>query len=349
MAVLHGGQLSRVAKQYQIPASQWLDLSTGIAPFSYPIPVIAQQIWQDLPTIPESLIKVAKQYYQASHCWPLAGSQQLIEKLPLLWQDKCQQLEQKHVYLPKVGYKEHQHAWQKAGYQLHFYQQTLPTDIERHSVVVVINPNNPLNDSFSIAALSALQCHCQAQQGLLVIDEAFADIFPPEFSFVPQLTTMTEDVIVLRSFGKFFGLAGVRIGFVCSSQQWCTIIQDCNGPWSINGPALVIAEHALQDTRWQHAQRTRLQQQSVYQTALLKAIFPSARIESNALFITLFVSNAPQVYEKLCQQGVYVRLTDEQTALRFGIADKQQLIILQKALTGFVCKYQSQKEDGGPR
>ncbi|MCP5078652.1 MAG: aminotransferase class I/II-fold pyridoxal phosphate-dependent enzyme, partial [Psychromonas sp.] len=244
MAILHGGQLSRVAKQYQIPEEKWLDLSTGIAPFSYPIPNIPDKCWQDLPTISQSLIDVAKDYYQAKFCWPLAGSQQLIEKLPQLWErEVCGNNSQlnRHVYLPKVGYKEHQQAWCKAGYQLHFYQKVLPSKIEKNSVVVVINPNNPLTDIFSIKQLTSLKVHCEQQQSLLIIDEAFADIFEPEFSFVPHLNDQVENVIVLRSFGKFFGLAGLRIGFVCSSQQWCKTIQEEIGPWSINGPALYIA------------------------------------------------------------------------------------------------------------
>jgi len=333
MPVLHGGQLSRVAKQYHIPLSQWLDLSTGIAPFSYPIGSIPMQAWQALPTIPESLISAAKQYYRAAHCWPLAGSQQLIEKLPQLWQAKHNNRAEKHVYLPKVGYKEHQQAWQHAGYQLHFYQQHLPSEIEKHSVVVVINPNNPLNDSFSVTALSTLQQHCQAQQALLIIDEAFADICAPEFSFVPQLNEGIQDVIVLRSFGKFFGLAGIRIGFVCSDAQWCAAIQESNGPWSVNGPALVIAEQALKDQAWQQAQLSRLQQQSALQSTLLKNCLPAARVQSNALFITVFLQDAATVYDKLCRAGVYVRLTDELDALRFGIADELQLITLEKVLT----------------
>jgi len=339
MAILHGGQLTRVAKQYQIPVSQWLDLSTGIAPFSYPVPPIALDSWQALPTISPRLIKAASDYYQAKHCWPLSGSQQLIEKLPQLWQDKKQrnashQGVEKHVYLPKVGYKEHQHAWTKAGYQLHFYQRELPSAIEKNSVVVVINPNNPLTDSFTIAALQRCQQHCQTQQALLIIDEAFADIFAPQFSFVTQLNDDLDDVIVLRSFGKFFGLAGIRIGFVCSSQAWCDIIQESNGPWSVNGPALVIAEQALQDKAWQLAQIKRLEQQSQQQKALLEQALSTQdyRIESNALFITVFLENAPELYDKLCQQAVYVRLTDEQDALRFGIANEAQLITLQHQL-----------------
>ncbi|GLS91379.1 threonine-phosphate decarboxylase [Psychromonas marina] len=339
MALLHGGQLAVIAQQYQIPESDWLDLSTGIAPFSYPVIDIPLPVWQQLPTISTTLIEVAKQYYQAEHCWPLAGSQQLIEQLPQLWLNKISadnKIIAKHVYLPKVGYKEHQQAWQQAGFELHFYQQQLPSDIIENSVVVVINPNNPNNDRFSIQQLCVLQQQCKKQQALLVIDEAFADIFPTDFSFVQQLNDgqgNNEDVIILRSIGKFFGLAGLRIGFVCSSQSWCEIIKQRIGPWSINGAALYITEQALNDTQWQQTQIIRLQQQSHSQYQILKQYFPHCRIETNALFNTVYSTDAASIHRRLCQQAIYVRLTDENDALRFGIADQLQLERLQYLLS----------------
>jgi len=327
VAILHGGQLARVAKQYQIPEQEWLDLSTGIAPFSYPLPEIPSQIWQDLPTISSHLIAAAKAYYQAEYCWPVAGSQQLIEKLPSLWNEKMQVVNpafEKHVYLPKVGYKEHQQAWYKAGYQLHFYQHELPTNLLKNSVVVVINPNNPLTDTFSIAQLTTLQQHCEQQQALCIIDEAFADIFTPDFSFVPHIK-QAENVIVLRSFGKFFGLAGLRIGFVCSSKTWCEKIQEEIGPWSINGPALYITEFALKNLSWQQKQTQRLQIQRDFLVDLLSKWKSFDKIEANSLFVTVFTKEAPFLYQQLCEKAIYVRLTDEQDALRFGIPDAAQL------------------------
>ena len=337
MAIIHGGQLSKVAKQFAIPEQDWLDLSTGIAPFSYAIPTIPAKVWQDLPTISASLISAAQQYYRADFCWPVAGSQQLIEKLPSLWNTKNSAIkanDTKHAYLPLVGYKEHQHAWFLAGYQLHFYQETLPQHIHQNSVVVVINPNNPSTDTVTIEQLIHLKNHCQKQQALLIIDEAFADICEPEFSFVPHIAgdDVYQNVIVLRSFGKFFGLAGIRIGFVCTTEVWRDIIKENIGPWSINGPALFIAEQALQDTQWQAAQRQRLEKQSKDGQEQIKLHLPNTAIKANALFITVFLDNAASVYDKLCQQGVYVRLTDEQNALRFGIGDAQQLERLVTAL-----------------
>lgn len=334
MATLHGGQLSRVAKEYQIPENEWVDLSTGIAPFSYPIPDIPMSIWQNLPTIPSSLIEVASDYYQAQYCWPLSGSQALIEKLPFVWEIKLghdRENIEKHAYLPKIGYKEHQQAWSNAGYQLHFYQQNLPTEIKENSVVVVINPNNPLTDMFDIDSLMVLHQQCKQVNALFILDEAFADIFPFATSFVPYIKN-EDNVIVLRSFGKFFGLAGLRIGFVCANKYWIELIKEMTGPWAVNGPALAICEQALRDNIWQEKQLKRLEVQSKKQYSILANAWPNAEIKYTALFITLFTDQAPEIYKQLCQQGIYVRLCDENNALRFGIGADAQLARLQAAL-----------------
>lgn len=335
MKLLHGGQLNRIAKAYNIPKSQWLDLSTGIAPYSYPIPSIPIRIWQDLPTITDRLLFVARNYYGTKFCWPLAGSQSLIEKLPALWKAKNKQLKTSicHVYLPKIGYKEHQQAWQKADCELHFYQQNLPKKIKNNSVVVVINPNNPLNDKFTQTQLKSLQVVCEKTNSLLIIDEAFVDILSPDWSFVSQIEPQSDNVIVLRSFGKFFGLAGVRIGFVCCGLAWFELIKQTTGPWEVNGPALYIAEQALADNDWHKKQLQKLQSQSHKQQTLLMKFLPYSAIQSNALFITVFLNNALEIYEVFCQHGLYVRLTDENDALRFGICDENQLLRLEGILT----------------
>jgi len=199
----------------------------------------------------------------------------------------------------------------------------------------VINPNNPLTDTFNVEQLKNLQKYCEQQQALLIIDEAFADILSPEFSFVPKLSLLnqTADLVILRSFGKFFGLAGLRIGFVCSTKQWCDSIQQSSGPWAINGAALFVTEQALQDKVWQAEQLKRLQKQSETMQVLIQTYLPVLRIEANALFITVFLDDAPAVYEQLCEQAVYVRLTDENDALRFGIADQSKMEQLILALS----------------
>ncbi|WP_440876426.1 threonine-phosphate decarboxylase [Thalassotalea sp. PLHSN55] len=345
MSLTHGGQLDRIAKQYEIEPANWLDLSTGIAPFSYPLPEIPTSYWQDLPTVPASLIKQANRYYQSEHCWPIAGSQSLIERLPQLWHQKLSSIDvpvekqssseqvntlkvqqKRTVYLPKVGYKEHQKAWQDAGYICQFYQQQLPTTVADFAVVVVINPNNPTTDYFEPNALSQLAKNVKKAKGLLVIDEAFVDMLEPEQSFVPRLSNnLDENIIILRSFGKFFGLAGLRIGFVCTNKQWLALIKDSVGPWQVNGVALYIAEHAFKNNPWQQQQKHQLKHQSEKLAQLLSQYFGHQGLRCCSLFITLAHPKAAEIFERLCQQGVYVRLCDEQNALRFGIPNARQL------------------------
>lgn len=330
----HGGQLAKVAKQYNIPAHAWLDLSTGISPFSYPIPNIPIQFWQQLPIAQDGLIAAAKQYYQANFCLPCSGSQQIIELLPSLWLNQMCSLSHDisasdlTVYLPSVGYKEHQGAWQLAGFQLKFYDQNLPNELMPNSVVVVINPNNPSGQLHKANDLTQLQANINQQQGLLIVDEAFMDVIQPSESIVSQLT---ENTLVLRSFGKFFGLAGIRIGFICSSEKWHNLINQVTGPWRVNGPALYIAEQALKDKLWHQTQISKLTQQQQALSQLLTE-FGFNRQISCPLFIRVETSQAKHLYHALCRLAVYVRLTDEQDALRFGIPNHEQLAQLKKAL-----------------
>ena len=326
-SLVHGGQLLTVAQQYNRPLEQWLDLSTGIAPFSYPINDIPAKYWQDLPQVNDELIAAAKCYYQTEHCLPCHGSQAVIERLPKFWLEKYPQAQT--VYLPKVGYKEHQKAWLQAGFSATFYQDDLPKEIENNSVIVVINPNNPSGKLFNKEEL--LQCYQRVQlaNGLMIVDEAFMDVVEPNQSLTPHIED--DHLIILRSFGKFFGLAGLRIGFVCASERWLKVMSASFGPWHVNGPAQYVALQALQDNHWQAQQRHKLQQQMIKLRQLLQKQL-SADLVGCLLFVTAYVNNAEQVYSKLCQQGVYVRLTDEKHSLRFGIATDAQLVKLEKVI-----------------
>ncbi len=334
MTLIHGGQLNSVAKQYDIPVGDWLDLSTGIAPLSYPVPEIPLTIWQQLPQTSETLLSAARRYYQCQQLLVTNGSQAIISALPRLYQN--QQPSDKQVYLPEVGYKEHARAWQQAGYQLEFYQEKLPdiSELTAHSVLVVINPNNPSGQCFPRAELRKYQAQLQKLSGLLIIDEAFIDVMPEE-SMAPHIAD--NHTLVLRSFGKFFGLAGIRIGFLIADKFWCQLFQQQQSPWQVNGPAQFIAEQALKDTQWQTEQKKHLHDLRNQQQTLLTEIFRellASEIQGSDLFLTLSFAqpaNAPKLYHLMCQQGLYCRLTDEQTSVRFGIASQQQLPRLAKS------------------
>lgn len=324
MALIHGGQLQQVAEQFNIPLTDWLDLSTGIAPLSYPIPNIPLNVWQQLPQKNDALIKAAKQYYQCNSLLVTNGSQAIIKALPELWRKKNNA--STHVYLPEQGYKEHAHAWKNSGYQLHYYTDELPQlhSIQPNSVLVIINPNNPTGTLFSRETVSQYQQAITSLNGLLVLDEAFIDVTPASYSICSLINN--SHTLIFRSFGKFFGLAGIRIGFLIADNDWCDIFHQFLGPWQVNGPAQYIAQHALSDTAWQQEQKQQLNTLRKKQEEILWQVFTSEILNDIVgcdLFLTVSFNkntDAEKFYNLLCRKAVYVRLTDEKDKLRLGIA-----------------------------
>ena len=337
MALIHGGQLQQVAEQYKIPATDWLDLSTGISPISYPIPDIPLSVWQQLPQQSPELITAAKQYYQCSQLIVTNGSQAIIKALPEL--NRQRNIASQDVYLPERGYKEHAQAWELAGYTLHFYKKSLPelNELPMNCIVVIINPNNPTGQFFDRTVIGQYHKKIKQLNGLLVVDEAFIDVMPDHQSYCNEVGTEEDHIIVLRSFGKFFGLAGIRIGFLIASDYWCQKFKELLGPWQVNGPAQIIAEQALSDTVWHKNQCVKLHTLRVQQEALLWQTFSNklvSAIEGCDLFLTLSfhqADNAKKLYHLLCKQGVYCRLSDEQYTLRFGIAVEESFKRLESA------------------
>lgn len=329
MALIHGGQLEQIAKQYKIPPTDWLDLSTGIAPTSYPIPHIPLSAWQNLPQENAGLFNSAKQYYQCSELVITNGSQAIIKSLPELYRQKNPNGQD--VYLPERGYKEHAHAWKIAGYHLHFYQELLPeiSELKPNSVLVIINPNNPTGKFFDRNVISKYHATLKQLNGLLVIDEAFMDVMPNEQSYCSQVNDSHS--LVLRSFGKFFGLAGIRIGFLVADNAWCQTFKALLGPWQVNGPAQIIAQHALSNKLWKEKQKDTLHLLRKVQEKLFLQVLPNdllVDIKGCDLFIALHFNHpdiAKNLYHLLCKQGVYCRLADEQDTLRFGITTEETL------------------------
>jgi cobalamin biosynthetic protein CobC len=353
-ALVHGGQLSNMARRYQIEEKDWLDLSTGIAPIAYPVGILPSACWQRLPQHNERLLQAARRYYQTPNVLPTPGSQSIIQMLPQFCSTRG--FARSKVWLPKVGYQEHRKAWQKAGYQTIDYTDINELDqIKPKDIVLLINPNNPTGALYSKEHVCQLLEEIHSKQGLLIIDEAFMDATGQQSmaqelgrrnraTSNPALSTETssssdyadntdksEALIILRSVGKFFGLAGVRLGFVLASESWLSAMSSSLGPWAVSGPAQFVGERALTDHRWQEEQRivlTRLS--SALETVLTQAF--AQPVQGTSLFKTVRTPQAPAIFEALCQQGIYVRLCDEKDALRFGIPHEQGLKRLEDTL-----------------
>ncbi|WP_246480474.1 threonine-phosphate decarboxylase CobD [Motiliproteus sediminis] len=313
MMLEHGGRLHAAARKYQRPLEQWLDLSTGINPHGWPVAAIPSAVWNRLPEPDDDLTQVAREYYGCRSLLPLAGSQAAIQALPQL--RPCGQ-----VALPRIGYQEHLNAWHRAGHRVSLYDQ-LPDDASGYDVVVVINPNNPSGAHTAASRLLTLHRQLASGGGWLVVDEAFADAAPEQ-----SLAAYSDrpGLLLLRSVGKFFGLAGLRAGFLLAEQPLCARLEQHLGPWAMSHPARWVCIHALQDRHWQNDTRRILVQESRRLTQLLQRLNPQ-KTAGCALFQTLYHERATQLHQQFADHGVLTRLFNDARLLRLGLpADEAQ-------------------------
>ncbi|END0098784.1 threonine-phosphate decarboxylase, partial [Pseudomonas aeruginosa] len=245
----HGGRLREAARRYDIPLADWLDLSTGIAPWPFPLPAIPEQAWTRLPESDDGLEAAACLYYGAERVLPLAGSQAAIQALPRLRRGG-------RVGVLSPCYAEHAHAWRQAG---HLVREVGEAEVEPYldslDVLLVVNPNNPTGRVFEPAELLAWHARLQRRGGWLLVDEAFMDCTPQSSL---AACSNRPGLIVLRSFGKFFGLAGARLGFALGERPLLQALAEQLGPWTVNGPVRHVAQSALRDRQQQRQQRERL-------------------------------------------------------------------------------------------
>ncbi len=312
----HGGRLRQAVKQYAIPQAEWVDVSTGINPSAWPVPDLPALIWQRLPEDDDGLEAAAQAYYGCGSLLPVSGSQAAIQALPQL-------RGRAKVMIPHVGYAEHGHAWQKAGHEVVYYQDgEIPSLLPETDVLVVINPNNPSGHYCSTDELLEWRQHLVKRGGLLVVDEAFMDS-TPEQSLLPYCPL--PGLVVLRSLGKFFGLAGLRLGFVIAEPDILMLLREHLGPWSVSNPARWVGAQALGDVKWQFENRRNLLQQGRRLAQLLEDHFSVPSV-GTALFQTILLEpdRVPQIVEQLAKQGILVRVLDKGNGLRFGLPSEDQ-------------------------
>ena len=311
----HGGRLREAAAHYDIPLADWLDLSTGINPEAWPVPALPPEVWQRLPEAGDGLEAAAAAYYGNANLLPVAGSQAAIQLLPTL-------LPRAVVACISPIYAEHPQAWQRAGHRLRFLQNaTLSRALGVATPYVLLcNPNNPTADQHPRAVAVDAAQQLKKRGGWLIVDEAFIDPTPEESLASLAGTEEAPNLIVLRSLGKFFGLAGARVGFVFAAPDLLNRMQEAMGPWTIAGPARAAARLALQDTAWQAAARERLHAASQRLHALLSA---HGEVKSTLLFATLTCDQPAELNEFLARRGILVRRFEQQALLRFGLPDSE--------------------------
>ncbi|VAX09904.1 L-threonine 3-O-phosphate decarboxylase [hydrothermal vent metagenome] len=309
----HGGKLRHAAQQYNIPLAQWMDLSTGLNPQAWPVCEIPASAWLRLPEEEDGLSEIAGQYYGAENCLAIAGSQAAIQTLPQLY---AKQKNHYRVGLLAPAYAEHAHAWQQAGFNsVALSINNIETHLDQIDILLIVNPNNPTGHLFSPTQLLEWHQQLASRGGSLIVDEAFMDATPKN-----SLAAYShhEKLIVLRSMGKFFGLAGARVGFVLAAKNTLNQLADILGPWPISGASRIIALAALQDVKWHQHSRRYLQQQGQQLHDLLskQGLTPTG---GTALFQWLQTPQAASIHQQFAKQGILTRLFSEPISLRFGL------------------------------
>ena len=325
----HGGRILAAVEKYHIAQEDWLDLSTGLNPTAWPVPDIPSELWQALPEEHDGLQAAACQYYGCDACLPIAGSQAAIQTLPAL-------RSYSKVGVISPTYAEHEYNWRQAGHDVvPLSVDEVEQEINSLDVLVVINPNNPTGNVISAEQLLDWHQTLSSRGGWLIVDEAFMDV-TPEKSLT--LLGVKPGLIILRSIGKFFGLAGIRCGFVISDNELLQRLSQKLGPWTLTGVTRFVATQALLDKIWQVETRKNIIESSERLNEMLShvCLIPSG---STVLFQWVEHSKAKELYEAFAEKGVLIRLFNKQgkmtmPSLRFGLpASEKQWQQFSEALT----------------
>jgi cobalamin biosynthesis protein CobC len=309
----HGGALDRAIAEFGGNREIWLDLSTGINPIAYPVPVFATDIWARLPDsgLEKRAIDAARNHYgfgAEAGVVAAPGTQALIQLYP-------------HLAPPGdavvIGptYEEHAQSLGISGRDVR-YERLLSSIQDEDMIVVVVNPNNPDGKIIPADALIFAAERLAERGGLLVVDEAFADMNGDDS--VAKYAGM-DGLIILKSFGKFFGLAGARLGFAAGPKDITDIISSMLGPWAVSGPALMLAEKAYGDA----PAIAQIKADLKARRARLEAIFAKVEMQvlgGTDLFVLARHFQATWIHKALCEKHILVRkFTYQADWLRFGM------------------------------
>ncbi|MFD0917753.1 threonine-phosphate decarboxylase CobD [Pseudahrensia aquimaris] len=328
--IVHGGRIDAAIAKHGGTRAKWLDLSTGINAKGWPVPELEASIWRELPDegLADTCRAAARKAYgvhEVAHVSLAPGSQMHIQVLPRLFKPQP-------VAVVGFTYQEHGVCWQQAGHEV-YVTDGLESAEATARIVIVVNPNNPDGRIIGRSGLVALARRLGAKGGLLVVDEAFGDV-TPNASVVPEAGR--DGMVVMRSLGKFYGLAGARLGMAFCAPMLGERLDSALGPWAVSGPALEIGTKALLDEKWRARTRKAL---SAGREALEEVLL-NAKLEvvgGTDLFVLARHEKADAVAEALAAKHIAVRTFPRKPEwIRFGIpARKSDLNRLTKALTAF--------------
>lgn len=302
----HGGNIDWAIAHYGGAPENWVDLSTGINRIPYPLPPLPGEIWQKLPTRSEinALITTAQEAYKTSApLLPVAGAQAAIQLLPQI-------LTKGTARILSPTYNEHAAALRSAGWLVEEVRDFKA--LQGADLAVVVNPNNP--DGWQFPPEQVLDL--AATTGALLVDESFADP-SPQLSLAPHAGH--DGLFVLRSFGKFYGLAGLRLGFVLGPRPQIDRLAELSGPWPISGPAITIGRAALADLGWADRTISRLREDAQKLDKLIERA-DCQLVGGTELFRLYECGSAAQMQARLARRHIWSRIFPwSDTLIRLGL------------------------------
>jgi cobalamin biosynthetic protein CobC len=302
----HGGNLDLAVRRFGGCAEDWIDLSTGINRRSYPLPELALRHWRALPSRSDIdlLHEIARQAYATrAPMLAVAGAQAVIQMLPRLFRPG-----RARILVPT--YNEYRALLSAGAWDV---EEVAGLDaLAGADLAVVVNPNNPDGRCHDPQALLALLSHVRH----LVVDESFADPVP-DLSLTKHAGR--TGLLILRSFGKFYGLAGLRLGFVLGSEADVAALAAITGPWPISGAAIEIGRHALSDRGWAAATSMRLAGDALRLDTMARAIGWTL-VGGTLLFRLYETGDAVAAQGHLARAHIWSRIFSERPGwLRLGL------------------------------
>lgn len=324
----HGGDLAAATAAFGNPADGWLDLSTGINPYAYPVPEMPAHVWSCLPGADavNALCEVTRAAYgvpQNAALIAAPGAQAAISMLPRIVEP------QRKVAVVSPTFAGHARAWSAAGHEVREVPN-LP-GAGGIDIAVVCNPDTPTGRLFDQNELLAMADDLGVGGGMLVVDESYVDTLPR--------ASLAGDaphpaLAVIRSFGKFYGLPGLRLGFVFGARRLMGRLETALGPWAVSGPAVAIGTVALDDSAWAKQMRHLIIDKAHRLDDLLTGHGLKV-VGGTPLFRLVSALNARQVHQGLARQGIWTRkFSYAPQWLRFGLpATDAETSRLDRALT----------------
>lgn len=323
--VFHGGGVAAAARAYGIGSEEWLDLSTGINPVPPALPSFDPQLFHRLPDADlfDDVRRAAARFYRSGDVLPIAaaGTQPLVRML-------AAKVEKGRVAILSPTYGEYRAVFSAAGHVVDEVSKLSDVTAE-HRAVVVVNPNNPDGRRYSRADLLALSLDLSERGALLIIDEAFGEMHPE--ASLAGIVAHHPHLVVLKSFGKFFGFAGVRLSFAIAGEEHAAMLEAGLGAWPVSGPALALARHCFD------LDADALRRQIVERAGQLEEVLTGAglRVAANAgLFLLVEDARAEALHAHLCRHAILTRIFDyRRDWMRLGLpAESAGFARLQAAL-----------------